>query len=282
MPVEDQAHRLRQLMREVRRTRTIAVTSGKGGVGKSNVALNLAILLSAGGHRVALVDADLGLANLDVLLDVTIGCNLSHVVRGSRTLSDVVVHLSNGVQLVPGASGLADLTELSTFERQRLLQELTRLEADNDVILVDTGAGIGPSVLQFAASADDVLVVTTPEPPAVTDAYALIKVLHRRGCDRPMRLLVNQARDRKTAAATYSRIAAVAQRFLGIDVLDAGYLPEDANVRQAVAARTPFVLSQPNCPASKHLAAVVERLSRSRGRQEQQEGFFRRVANWFR
>ena len=161
MHLDDQASRLRRMMNRATSARTIAVSSGKGGVGKSNIALNLAILLSAAGKRVALIDADLGLANLDVLVDVNVRTNLAHLIAGSKRLDEVVIDLPCGVQLVPGASGLAKLAHLSEFQRAQMMQELGTLEADNDVIIIDTGAGIGPDVLHFAAAADSV----KPPPP---------------------------------------------------------------------------------------------------------------------
>ncbi len=281
MSTDDQASKLRQLMRQARGTRTIAVTSGKGGVGKSNVALNLGILLSAAGHRVALVDADLGLANLDVLANVTVRANLSHVIAGTRTLEETVIDLSSGVQLVPGASGIAGLADLSDFERAKLLGQLSALEGDNDVILVDCSAGIGPIVLGFANAADHVMVVTTPEPTAVTDGYAVIKAVKRRNYQGHVSLLVNMASGRHEARTTYQRIATVGRQFLGARVFDAGYVLSDARVREAVKRREPFVLAYPRTPASRCLAALATKLRTGNALVGQKEGFFRRVANWF-
>ena len=281
MSPHDQAHRLRELMRNPRGTRTIAVASGKGGVGKSNIALNLAILLSAAGNRVALVDADMGLANLDILLDVNARANLSHVIAGSRKLADVVIDLSCGVQFVPGASGLAQLADLSEFQRAQLLEELTTLEAENDIIAVDCGAGIGRTVLRFAAAADTVLVVTAPEPTAITDAYALIKILSRQGSRENLSLLVNLATDRGEARMTFQRIAEVAKQFLGVTLLDAGHVLIDPKVNEAVRRREPFVLCYPRCPASRCLAALANKLCAGSLLLGNKQGFFRRVANWF-
>jgi len=281
MQVEDQADRLRKLMRQTRQTRTIAVTSGKGGVGKSNVALNLAILLAGAGNRAALVDADMGLANLDLLVGVPVRANLWHVVSGKRRLADVIMDLPCGIQFVPGASGLARLADLSEFQRAALLKELATLEGDNDVIVVDTGAGIGPNVLQFAVAADSVLVVTAPEPTAITDGYAVIKLLAQHGYQGQVSLLVNLAPDRQEACDTYQRISTVARRFLGVRVLDAGYVLMDARVREAVRRREPFVLAYPRCPASRCMAALAAKLSAGGALQERREGFFRRVSNWF-
>jgi flagellar biosynthesis protein FlhG len=277
---DDQAGNLRRLMHQVRNCRTLAIASGKGGVGKSNVALNLSILLSAAGHRVALVDADLGLANLDVLLDVDVRSNLSHVIAGTRRLEDVVVHLPCGVQLVPGASGLAKLSHLSEFQRAHLLRELTLLEADNDIIIVDCGAGIGPDVLHFASAADSIIVVTAPEPTAITDGYALVKILTQLSYRGTISLLVNFAPDRQEARLTYQRVSGVARQFLAAMVLDAGYVLADPKVREAVRRREPLVLAYPTCPASKCLAALANRLGAGGALVDRKEGFFQRVANW--
>src|SRR4051812_36272477 len=162
-----------------RRASVIAVTSGKGGVGKSNIAVNLAIKLSSAGKRVVLHDADLGLANADVLCNVDLTHNLSHVIARKRELSEVMVAAPGGFSLIGGASGLARMADLTDFDRQRLVDALAELEANADVILIDTGAGISPNVLAFTRAADHVLVVTTPEPTAITDAYAVVKVVTR-------------------------------------------------------------------------------------------------------
>jgi len=281
MTIEDQAGRLRRLMGQAAQTQTIAVTSGKGGVGKSNVALNLAILLSAAGKRVALVDADLGLANLDVLMDLNIRGNLSHVIAGTKRLEEVIVDLPCGVQFIPGASGLAKVAGLSEFQRAQLLRELSRLEASNDIIVVDTGAGIGPNVTHFAAASDHAMVVTVPEPPAITDAYAVIKVLTRQGYEGRISLLVNQASERHEARVTYTRISDVARQFLGRQVLDAGFVLTDPKVVEAVRRREPFVLGYPRCQASRSLAALAAKVSAGGALLTRKQGFFKRVANWF-
>ena len=281
MSFDDQASKLRRLMQRMRQTRTIALASGKGGVGKSNIALNLSILLSAAGNRVALVDADLGLANLDVLLNVDVHGNLSHVIAGSRPLAEIVVDLPCGVQFVPGASGIAHLANLSEFQRGHLLAELSALEGENDIIVVDCGAGIGRDVIQLTASADNAVIVTAPEPTAITDAYAVIKVLKRQGYQGKVSLLVNLAADRQEARDTYQRVAGVARQFLGCRVFDAGHVLTDPRVAESVRRREPFVLAYPKCPASRCLAALANRLSAGNELVGQKEGFFRRVANWF-
>jgi flagellar biosynthesis protein FlhG len=230
---------------------------------------------------VALVDADLGLANLDVLINADAQANLSHVIAGVKTLEEVIIDLPCGVQFVPGASGLARLANLSDFQRAQLVRSLLALESDNDLVIVDCGAGIGPDVLQFACAADTAVVVTAPEPTAITDAYALIKVLSQREYRGQVTLLVNQAQDRREARITHERIAEVAQRFLNLRVLSAGYVLTDPKVKDAVRRREPFVLAYPRCEASRCLAALANKLADSGSLGLATGGFFRKVVNWF-
>src|SRR6185437_5035421 len=192
-----QATQLRSLMREqkrvtpistaqqeeelvaTRRASVIAITSGKGGIGKTNISVNLAIRFAAAGKSVVLLDADLGLANADVIFNIDLPANLSHVIARRKDLSDVLVKAPGGFSLVGGASGLARMADLPDADRQRIVQAMAMLEERADVILIDTGAGISPNVLAFTRAADHVRIVTTPEPTAITDAYAVIKVLSR-------------------------------------------------------------------------------------------------------
>src|SRR5438874_5588206 len=241
----DQAASLRTMMGQRASANVIAVTSGKGGVGKSNVAVNLAIKFASARKNVVLLDADLGLANADVLCNIDLPCNLSHVIARKKELRDVMVRAPGGFKLIGGASGLARMADLTDFDRQRLVNALGELEQQADVILIDTGAGISPNVLSFTRAADHVLIVTTPEPTAITDAYAVVKVMSRDGGERRVSLLVNQVRSANEAKVVYGRIAQVAKQFLGVSVLDAGYVMSDEAVPQAVRRRTPFVLGSP-------------------------------------
>jgi flagellar biosynthesis protein FlhG len=288
------------MARARRRASVIAVTSGKGGVGKSNVAVNLAITLSAAGRRVVLLDADLGLANADVLCNVHLPSNLSHVIARRKDLSEVMVKAPGGFSLIGGASGLARMADLSDDDRQRIVDALAELEERADVILIDTGAGISPNVLAFTRAADQVLIVTTPEPTAITDAYAVVKVLSRhadaggRGAyghgpavphepDRRISLLVNQVRSQEEARAVHDRIAKVARQFLNVSVFDAGHMMADEHVPAAVRRRTPFVLSHPRCPASQCIEQLAMRLERGvAAMSSSQGGFFNRMGKWFR
>ena len=290
--VIDQAAKLRALAAQhTPRATVFAVTSGKGGVGKSNVAVNLAIALSQAGKRVVLLDADLGLANADVLCGVEVRANLAHVVARQRELKDVMVDAPGGFKLIGGASGLAKMADLSDGDRQRLIRAMAELETQADVIIVDTGAGISPSVLSFTRAADHVLVVTTPEPTAITDAYAAIKVLVRSpgeekdpaASDRRVSLLVNQAMSPQEASQVYERVAKVARQFLGLVVFDAGHLPRDDAVLAAVRSRSPFILSAPRSPAAHCIRQLTIRLGQGSSDAplpKNSTSFFDRMGRW--
>lgn len=289
--VVDQAAKLRALAAQhVTRATVFAVTSGKGGVGKSNVAVNLAIALSQAGKRVVLLDADLGLANADVLCGVNVPANLAHVVARQRELKDVMIDAPGGFKLIGGASGLAKMADLSDGDRQRLIRALAQLETQADVIIIDTGAGISPSVLSFTRAADHVLVVTTPEPTAITDAYAAIKVLVRSpgedpatANDRRVSLLVNQSMSPQEASQVYERVAKVARQFLNLVVFDAGYVPRDDAVLTAVRKRSPFVLSAPRSAAAQCMQQLVIRLgqgSTAPPPPPRNSSFFDRMGRW--
>lgn len=273
----DQAQALRQLvaqsqsssaMQQVaepvrqRHARIIAVTSGKGGVGKSNVSVNLAIQLVKAGRRVALLDADLGTANADVLCKVPVGSTLAHVISGQYTIRDIMVKTPGGFYLVPGASGLASVADMAADARKRLVDQLYELESMVDVILIDTGAGVSSNVLGFALSADQILVVTTPEPTAMTDAYAVVKALVSEKQDLDIRLLVNMVSDVTEGREIYHRLNAVCRQFLSINILYAGHVIYDQAVRKAVRAQEPFLLAFPKCAASQCIASLATRVDR--------------------
>jgi flagellar biosynthesis protein FlhG len=280
--VIDQATNLRSLVLQRPRASVIAVTSGKGGVGKSNVAVNLAVQLASAGKSVVLLDADLGLANADVLCNIDLPFNLAHVIARKKELKEVMVKGPGGFKLIGGASGLARMADLSDDDRQRLVAALAELELQADVILIDTGAGISPNVLSFTRAADHVLVVTTPEPTAITDAYAVVKVISRDGAVHRVSLLVNQVRAPAEAKIVYDRIAKVARQFLNISVFDAGHIPADDNVPMAVRRRVPFSLAFPRSAATQGIAHLAIRLEQGVATTLQPAGFFQRMTKLFR
>jgi flagellar biosynthesis protein FlhG len=279
----DQATQLRSLVRQQRRQRAsvIAITSGKGGVGKSNVAVNLSIKLASAGKSVVLLDADLGLANADVLCNIDLPYNLSHVIARKKELHEVMVTAPGGFKLIGGASGLARMADLTDFDRARIVESLMAVEHSADTIVIDTGAGISPNVLSFTRAADHVLVVTTPEPTAITDAYAVIKVITKDGLDRRISLLVNQVRSAAEGRMVHERVAKVAKNFLGVNVLDAGHLVMDDHVRRAVLQRVPFLLSAPKCAASFCVTQLAMRFEQGIA-PAADGGFFNRMSKWFK
>ena len=259
----------------------IAIASSKGGVGKTNIAVNLAICLARRGRRVVLVDADLGTANVDVVMNVQSRFDLSHVIRGQRSIDEIAVPIERGLRLIVGASGLMSVADLSPLERQSLIDELGRLEFGADIILLDCGAGISQNVLAFAQSADELLVVTTPEPTALTDAYALAKVLSRAPWTPPMHLVVSQTNTLREGEVVAERVASVAARFLGVSLGCAGQVLRDQHVGLAVRQRVPFVVKYPDCAASTCIAALASRVDAASAESPARAGFFRRVFRFF-
>jgi flagellar biosynthesis protein FlhG len=242
------------------RARTIAIASGKGGVGKSNLAANLAVALGERGARVLLLDADLAQASLDLLLGIHPRFDLQHVLTGDKTLEDILVAGPPGVTLIPSSSGVPELADLDDYRRECLLRGLGLLDHQADLILIDTASGVSRTVISFCLAADDILIVTTPEMPAFSDAYSLIKVLRQQGLARAPRLLVNMAGTADEAEETAHRIRLVARRFQTLEIDSWGYVPFDPAVGRAVRLQEPVVTAFPHAPAAIAYRALAERL----------------------
>jgi len=282
LPLVDQADKLRTLARLARKHAPIlAVTSGKGGVGKTNVAANLALCLAAAGKKILLLDADLGLANLDLLLPVSSRANLAQVVTGQRRLEEIIQTGPAGLRFICGASGITQLADLTEFQRQKLLQDISALEFDADFIIVDTSAGISRNVISFCQAADHTLVVTTPEPSSITDAYAVIKSIIRTDADAKISLLTNMVDNREQAKKVFQRLSQVTYKFLGAALYDAGYIFRDEHLVRAVSRCRPVVLDYPRCRAACCFAALAQKLARARMDAPAVPGFFRKVVPWF-
>lgn len=243
------------------RLNAIGVTGGKGGVGKTCLAVNLALALQAQGLRVLLIDFDLSLANADVLLGIQPTATVLEVTRGERRLDEVVCPTPSGLAFVPAASGHDELTRLSTRDQQRLLQDLAEVSARYDLTVIDTAAGIGAEVILPLLACRTVLDVVTPEPTALADAYAVLKVLHQQRADIDLRLVVNQAANGDEAAATAERLRKVAKTYLGRDVSLAGWIPRDRHVGDAVRKRKPFI-DDPAAPAAQAVRGLATGLAR--------------------
>lgn len=276
----DQAQHLRELVWKSQTTaRVVAVTSGKGGVGKSNTSVNLAIALAQQGKRVILLDADLGLANVEVLMGFNSVYTIQDVIDGDRSMRDILVRAPGGIQVAPGTSGLAKVADLSPAARQNVLNGLKELQDQADFIIVDTMAGIGQNAVGFTLAADEVLLVTTPEPSAIVDAYAMLKTIYHYREDAVIRLIVNMAAYENQAKAVASKLANVSQQYLGRNLSYLGLLPRDPHVSQAVMQSTPFLLAFPACPASKLMQHLAARLVHQQVECEpRKENFFRRFA----
>ncbi|MCP4259847.1 MAG: MinD/ParA family protein [Planctomycetes bacterium] len=273
---------LQQIMENHKRPASVlAITSGKGGVGKSNIAANLGICLAASGKKVVLVDADFSLGNLDIIMNVDNKYNISHMINEGKSIEEIIHTGPEGVEMICGASGLEELADINEFQRQRLLQELSKLQNENDMIIIDTAAGISRAVIGFCLFADHVLVVTTPEATAMTDAYAMIKVLVGNKFTGHISLIVNMAPSIAEGKKTYQKIANVAGRFLNAHVYNAGVLLKDERLNWAVRYRKPVVLAHPKSQITSSLAALAAKLSYSESSHVDGEGFFKKVVNWF-
>ncbi len=262
--------------------RSIAVTSGKGGVGKTSIATNLALACARRGRRVLLVDGDLSLANVDLLLGVVPQKNLGDVIFGRASIEEVVIDAGEGLRLLPSGSGVEELADLDDFRRERLLRELSRLEADTDLILLDTGSGIGRQTIHFARAADQIVVVTTPEPTAFSDAYATLKVLSRGRLRGRPGVLVNMAANAEEGVETERRIRLVAERFLQMKPEYLGHVLLDSAVGRAVRKQEPLLKAFPRSPAAACLENLADRLLGPGGPEPvaaDPDGYFLKVAN---
>lgn len=239
-------------------TRVIAVSSGKGGVGKTNSVVNLAVAFARMGRKVLLLDADLGLGNLDVLLGLTPRYNIGHLLRGEKTLAEVIVRGPEGVLILPASSGVYELTDLGVEDRLALQCSIENLNIDIDIMIIDTGAGISNNVLFFNTAAQEIVVVVSPEPTSITDAYALMKVLFQRHGERRFRLLVNTVRSRSEALGVYRKISLAAERFLGISVDFLGFVLSDANVPKAVVRQRAVLDLYPDSKASRCYMEIAD------------------------
>ncbi|MBW1980219.1 MAG: MinD/ParA family protein [Deltaproteobacteria bacterium] len=263
--------------------RVISVTSGKGGVGKTNVVANLAIALQQRGKKVLVLDADLGLGNIDVLLGLDPPYTMQDVLRGKRKLEEILVPGPAGITILPATSGVVELTHLSDSERLSLLDELDTLEECFDALIIDTGAGISANVMYFNMAAQEKVVIANSEPTSLTDAYALIKVLYTRYRETEFKVLVNGVEKEDEAEMVYRQLSTVAIRFLGGPSLDyLGWIPFDEHVPAAVCRQQPVLQLYPEAPASKSFLKLAKAVWSS-GKQPQVSGnikfFWRRLIN---
>ena len=251
---------IQQLKPQASPARIIAVTSGKGGVGKTNLTVNLAIALSLAGKRVLIIDADLGMANVDVVMGAMSKYNLMHLLQDDVSLVDIVMQGPCGVKFVSGGSGLEQMANLSVQDRSKLMAKLYECEQMADIILVDTGAGLSHNVLDFIVAADEVILLTTPEPTAMTDAYAVLKAYSMYASNKDIKLVVNRIYDEAEARDVVLKLVRTADRFLKLPLKVLGNIYEDRNMMNAVKKQRPLLSAYPDTVSAKCIRAIAESL----------------------
>lgn len=240
--------------------KTITVASGKGGVGKTNVVANLAIALSKMGNQVLVFDADLGLSNIDVILDLAPKYNIQHVLKGEKSLAEVIVEGPHGIKILPAASGVQEVTAIDEFQRMSILEEFDALSLDIDYLIVDSAAGISSNVAFFCVASQEIIILASPEPTSLTDAYALMKVLFTRYQEKNFKVLVNAARSEPEAKDVFRKLSMVVEKFLNISIDYLGYIPYDDAVRKAVRQQKAFVDAYPGSKASLGIQALARKI----------------------
>ena len=290
--MEDQAEKLREMMRnknnnyekpstikETKKTRIITITSGKGGVGKTNVSVNLALAYARTGRKVVVMDADLGLANVNVMLNMIPKFNLYHVIRKQKTMKEILVETEYGISIVAGASGFSKIANLSEAERQYFIEELNTLSSA-DIVIIDTSAGVSSNVLDFVAAADDSVIITTPEPTAITDAYGIIKIIATEinSLNMGLKLVVNRVKNAAEATKIADRMINITSQFLNLKLEYLGFIYDDNAVSQAVFKQRPFMVVDPKCKASMCVQHIVGRMDKIEVRDDGGFGkIFRRM-----
>ncbi|NLU33140.1 MAG: MinD/ParA family protein [Clostridiaceae bacterium] len=266
-----------------KRARIITITSGKGGVGKTSVTVNLAIALSRLGLRIAILDVDFGLANVDLLFGITPKHTLLDLIRDEKSIFEVMTDGPNNIKFLSGGSGVEELTRLDRKKLRKFISNIALLDKLYDIILIDTGAGLSRNVMSFIMAADEIILVTTPEPTAITDAYALVKMVSRRDRKKIIRILVNKAETAREAEDIANRLLVVSEKFLSLKLNKLGYILYDDNIVKAVKLQKPFCLSNPKSQAARSMFALADALVENRNSDDLlgARGFIQRVLSFF-
>lgn len=282
--MNDQAEALRQMVHtrelpKIAATRIVTVTSGKGGVGKSNFSLNFAMALQKRGYSVLVFDADIGMANIDVLLGTPAQYNLFHLLKREKSIWDIIQTGPGGLQFIAGGSGFQELVRLTEEELEYFAEQIGLLNGHVDFLLFDTGAGLSKETLRFIMAAEETIVVTTPEPTSITDAYALIKMVKTMGNQVPFRLVVNRVGDDKEGKQTADNIRQVAAKYLGLEIPVLGFIPDDPHVSKAVKRQTPLTVAFPDSSATRGIDRIASNfLQEDRAAQARSvSGFLQRM-----
>lgn len=287
--MRDQAEQLRERMqktKQARQTRLVTVSSGKGGVGKSNFSLNFGLGLMERGHRTVLFDVDLGLANLDVLMGISPQKNLIHLLEPDVTVWDILEKGPGNLEFIAGGSGFTQVLQLEDAKLDRLFAQLEPLQGYAETIIFDTGAGLSRESIRFMLSSDEVILVTTPEPTAITDAYAVIKMLHSRNPKIKIRMVINRATSEREGKLTADKLAMVAKQFLNMEIGTLGFIADDSHVSKAVKLQRPFLLAFPESQASRSIRKLVGNYLQHASQAERESsglrGFLAKLKNFVR
>lgn len=262
--------------------RSLSFTSGKGGVGKTNIVINLAIQLAKMGKKIFLIDADLGLANIDIMLNLAPEYTIEDVLTGTKNINDIIIEGPHGIHILPSSSGISEMQALDAEQQMAMLRELSSLKTRYDYILIDTGAGISPNVLRFNAAVDEVCVISNTEPTSITDAYALMKIMSSKYQVGSFNLIVNES-SLQEAKSVYSRLVKVLNRFLTVNLELIGYVPRDASFIKAVKQQTPLSLLFPNSPTVNSFIKLARQIDLSPGQsieEDTRESFWKRLGSW--
>ena len=259
--IRDQAQPLRELVnRNTNKTKVITVASGKGGVGKSSISVNLALALRALNLRVLVIDADFGLANVDVMLGTSSRYNMSHILRGEKTLEEIIQEGYNGVRFISGGSGIYELLEMDGEQVGAVMGSLMAVRNLADIILFDLGAGINENIMQLILASSETIVVTTPEPTAILDAYALIKTIIKKDNAHTIRFIMNKSENKREAENAMSGFQKVIHRHLNVDIEALGHVLFDGDISKSIKQQTPILISQPNGATARNINAIAQRL----------------------
>lgn len=290
----DQANNLRSLIQQIDNgrenvqlsSRVITVTSGKGGVGKTNFSLNLAIQFSKQNKRVVIIDADFGLANIEVLFGIIPRYSLADVLKGTKDIEEVLTDGPMGIKFISGGSGLRELSNITERQMNYFINNFSYLDTISDIIIVDTGAGISKSVVNFIKASDETIIVTTPEPTSITDAYALIKTIKEEAVKMPdFKVVVNRVDDEEEGIEIYNKINKASSKFLGVQLENLGYIPYDRFLVKAVKHQQPASICFPSCDFTKSIEMVASKLMNIPYAEKNKEagvrGFVKRLAKMF-
>jgi flagellar biosynthesis protein FlhG len=258
--IVDQAQNLRDLMGRARAVRVISIASGKGGVGKSSLAVNLAITMSRLGVRVLILDADFGLANVDVMLGITTRLDLSYFLKGERTLHEIIQLGHEGVRFISGGSGVGDLINMDEFQLSELLAKIVHIDAPIDLIIMDAGAGVGNTIMQVLLASSETIVVTTAEPTSVLDAYALVKTIVKNNATHPLHVIANKCENMREAQSVQTGFVDVCGKHLGKNINPLGLISYNHNITATIKRQIPITVSDPQSVTSREIDIIARAL----------------------